>query len=93
MFGNNQKGLVRGLIYCIQFSDDPVDGVDHVFKVVVDRRAMDASRAQYAAAVDAALSSNEPLSQLIPQPHSEAVIRAFLAAVQRRFADESPQTV
>jgi hypothetical protein len=91
MFSNNQKGLIRGLIYCIQFSNDPVNGVDHVFKVVVDRRAMDASREEYAAAVDAALSSDEPLSQLIPQPHSEAVIRAFLAAVQKRFADEPSQ--
>jgi hypothetical protein len=88
MFANDQKGLIRGLIYPIQFSRDPVDGVDHVLKVVVDRRAMGASRGDYAAAVDAALSSDEPLSLLIPQPHSEAVIRAFLAELQRRFADE-----
>ena len=92
MFSNNQKGLVRGLIYGIQFDPDPIDGVDRILRLVVDRQAMGATRGDFAAAVDAALSSDEPLAQLIPQYHPESVIRAFLTEMQRRLADP-PQTV
>lgn len=87
MFSNAHKGLVRGLIYPIQFDPDPVDGVDRVLEVVVGRQAMGATREDFAAAVDAALSSDEPLAPLIPQPHSESVIRAYLTELQRRLAD------
>jgi len=92
MFSDNQKGLVRGLIYGIQFDPDPIDGVDRILRVVVDRQAMGATRGDFAAAVDAALSSDEPLAKLIPQYHPESVIRAFLTEMQRRLADP-PQTV
>jgi hypothetical protein len=81
-----QKGLIRGLIYPIQFENDPLDGVDRVLKVVVDARALDATPEQYASAVRAALDSDEPLAQLIPQPHPESVIRTFLVEVQKRLA-------
>jgi hypothetical protein len=81
------KGRIRALIYPVQFERNPVDGLDRVLEVVVDRRALGASREDYAAAVDAALASDEPLSRLIPQPHSEAVIRAFLAELRTRLTD------
>ena len=86
MFANEQKGLIRALIYPIQFARDPIDGIDHVLKIIVDERALGASRQDYAAAIEAALSSGEPLSQLIPQPHSESTIRAYLSAFQTRLA-------
>ena len=92
MFSNAWKGLVRGLIYPIQFDRDPVDGVDRVLEIVVGRRAMGATREDFSAAVDAALSSDESLAQLIPQPHSEAVIRAYLSELRKRLANEPPQT-
>ena len=86
MFRNDQKGLIRALIYPIQFARDPIDGIDHVLKIIVDERALGASRSDYADAVDAALISDEALSQLIPQPHSEATIRAYLSALRTRLA-------
>jgi hypothetical protein len=86
MFGNAQKGLISGLIYPVQFERDPIDGVDRAIEVVVDRQAMGATRTEFAAAVDAALSSDETLSQLIPQPHPEPVIRAYLAELRKRLA-------
>lgn len=76
------KGFISGLLYPIQFERDPADGIDRVLEMVVDRRAMNGTPEEYAAAVDAALQSDEQLAKLIPQPHSEAVIRAFLTALR-----------
>jgi hypothetical protein len=79
------KGLISALLYPIQFERDPVDGIDRVLQVIVRARALDGSPEQYAAAVDAALRSDESLSQLIPQPHSEPVIRTYLAVLRPRL--------
>jgi hypothetical protein len=85
MLTNSQRGLISGLIYPVQFERDPLDGVDRALEVVVDRRAMGAEREDFAAAVDAALGSDESLAAFIPQQHSEAVIRAYLAELRRRL--------
>jgi hypothetical protein len=86
MLSNRHKGLIRGLIYPVQFDPDPVDGVDRVLELVVYRRALDAGPDEYSAAIAAALQSDEQLAPLIPQPHSEPVIRAYLTALQQRLA-------
>jgi hypothetical protein len=82
---NRFKGLIRGLIYPIQFESDPVNGVDRVLRLVVSGRALNAGPGEYLAAVQAALRSDECLSALIPQPHSEAVIRAYLTEIEKRI--------
>jgi hypothetical protein len=79
------KGLIRGLIYPIQFEPNPDNGVERVLDQIVYARAMNASPEEYLAAVQAALRSDERLSELIPQRHSEPVIRAFLAKIQVRI--------
>jgi hypothetical protein len=40
------------------------------------------------AAIDAGLASHAKLSELIPQSHSEAVIRGFLSALRMRLEIE-----
>jgi hypothetical protein len=72
---------LRVLIYPIQFEKDPLDGVDRVLTQIADR-----DPAEFAAAIDAGLQSNEMLSQVLPQPHPEPVIRAYLAEIRRRLA-------
>jgi hypothetical protein len=79
------KHYVRALIYPIQFEADPVQGVDHVIKLVVRGGALGGSAAVYLASVRVALASSIRLSALIPQDHSEAEIRRFLAEVERRL--------
>jgi hypothetical protein len=79
------KGLVRGLIYPIQFDENPVSGVDRVLSQVVHAKAMNAEPEEYLAAVQGALRSDERLAELIPQGHSEPVIRAYLAEIQKRL--------
>ena len=87
MLDVRQKGLIRGLIYPIQFDENPVDGVDRVLKLVVGTQALGAMAEQYARAIEAALQSDERLALLIPQPHPESVIRTYLADVRRSLAD------
>lgn len=84
-----QQGLLRGLIYPIQFDQDPITGINRVLDQVVHARAMNAGQADYLAAVRAGLRSTEKLSELIPQGHSESVIRAYLAAIEKRLENES----
>ena len=74
------SGLIRGLIYPVQFDDDPRTGIDRVLQLVVGRRALDASPEEYLAAIREALASNDNLADLIPQDHPEEVIRVFLTA-------------
>ena len=88
MFDDRQKPLIRALIYPVQFERNPVDGIDHALEVVVRIRALGGSPDQYAAAVRAALRSDEPLAQLIPQRHSESVIRTYLAELGKRLPDD-----
>jgi len=85
MLDDTFKGLIRALIYPVQFDQDPVDDVDRVVELIVRSRALGASADEYSAAVRAALQSDESLASLIPQGHSESVIRAYLAEVQRRL--------
>jgi hypothetical protein len=87
------KGLIRALIYVVQFDESPIDSIDRVFERVIVGRAMHASPEEYLAAIDSALKSTEQLSQLIPQDHPEVVIRSYLAGVQRRIEEtsEKPQ--
>jgi len=74
---NIHKGRLRVLIYPIQFEKNPVDGIDRVMLQISGENP-----AEYVAAVDAGLQSDELLSELIPQPHSESVIRAYLAELR-----------
>lgn len=85
MLDNRFKSLLRGLIYPVQFEEKPTDGVDRVLGQVVFAKGMNATPGEYLAAVEAGLQSNERLSGLIPQKHSEPDIRAYLAEIQKRL--------
>jgi hypothetical protein len=79
------EGLVRILVYAVQFEDDPLDGVGRVLEGIVDGGWLDGTPTEYLAATRAALASDEKLSDLVPQDHSEEVIRRFLAEIARRL--------
>lgn len=78
---------IRALIYGIQFDKNPLDGVDRILRDVVLAGALSATPAQYLASIQRALAGNTPLAGLIPQGHSEEVIREFLAEMERRIQD------
>jgi hypothetical protein len=83
--------ILRALIYPIQFDPQPVEGIDRVLKMVVFADHLKLQVPDVIAAIDAGLASNVSLSELIPQGHSEAVIRSFLAAVRTRLESETPR--
>jgi hypothetical protein len=83
-------GILRMLIYPIQFDREPVEGIDRVLKMVVFADHLKLKVPDVIAAIDAGLASNASLSELIPQRHTEAVIRSYLAAVRTRLGSETP---
>lgn len=85
---DNWKGLMRGLLYGIIFKANPLDAVDRTIWDTIDGHALGASPQEYLDAIVIALESNEALAELLPQDHSEQVIRSFLAEVQRRLEVE-----
>lgn len=85
MLDQRFKSLLRGLIYPVQFDETPTDGIDRVLGQVVFAKAMNAAPAEYLAAVQAGLASDEQLSRLIPQKHPEPVIRTYLSEIQKRL--------
>jgi hypothetical protein len=82
-------GLIRAVIYPVQFDRDPRDGIDRVLRLVIERQALDASPAEYFAAIRQALVSDEALDRLIPQDHPDSVIRSYLTelavAIEERW--------
>jgi hypothetical protein len=81
-------GILRMLIYPIQFEADPLNGLERVVAQVVFAEHLRLPLPDVIAAIDAGLASHAKLSDLIPQGHSEAVIRGFLSALRIRLEIE-----
>ena len=82
MLDDRSRSLVRALLYPVQFEQEPEAGLARTFKRVIAAHALNASEDEYLAAITAALESDEPLSELIPQSRSEETVRAYLAFMQ-----------
>jgi hypothetical protein len=80
--------ILRMLIYPIQFEADPLNGIDRVVAQVVFADHSRLPLPDVIAAIDAGLASDAKLSGLIPQSHSEVVIRRFLSALRMRLETE-----
>ena len=84
-FDLRKTAVLSMLIYPIQFDANPVNGIDRVLKVSVFADHIKLQVPDFIAAIDAGLASTARLSELIPQSHSEMVIREFLSAVRTRL--------
>jgi hypothetical protein len=84
---NSWQGAIRALIYVIQFSDDPTQSqtIDHAMRVVVASGALGLTPIEYREAIVSALASNELVSELILQDHSEETLRRYLELVLERL--------
>jgi hypothetical protein len=87
-FDPQAAAILRMLIYPIQFDADPLKGIDRVVSQVVFAEHLKLTLPQVIAAIDAGLVSRASLSELIPQRHSESVIRGFLSAMRMRLEIE-----
>jgi hypothetical protein len=80
-----KAAILRMLIYPIQFDSDPLKGIERVVDQVVFAKHLKLRLTDVIAAIGAGLASDAMLSELIPQRHSEVVIRGFLAAMRLRL--------
>ena len=87
-FNLQRAAILRMLIYPVQFEANPSDGIEHVIAQVVFADHLKLSLPDVLAAIDAGLASHSKLSELIPQSHSEVVIRGFLSALRMRLEIE-----
>jgi hypothetical protein len=80
-------GLIRALLYGVQFEANLLDGVDRTLRNVAARGALGATPGEYLDAVTAALASDIVLSKLLPLAlgHTEAQVREYLAEIARRL--------
>lgn len=78
MIGDKDRQYLMALIYPVQFEMDPGDAIDRVLKTLSPDRF---PPADLASAIRAALASDADLAALIPQPHSDAVLRAYLRKI------------
>jgi len=91
MRGSARDALLRVLIYPIQFDKKPSDAVERVIRDVIPNNGVSGSAEDYLEAIRSALGGTELLSKLLPQPHSEAVVRAYLAKIERRLSERRPR--
>jgi redox-regulated HSP33 family molecular chaperone len=89
MLDSRSRSLIRALLYPVQFEREPEAGVARTFKRVVAAHALNASEYEYLAAIIAALESDEPLSELVPQSRPEETVRAYLASMQNEIIRSS----
>jgi uncharacterized RDD family membrane protein YckC len=77
-------GILRMLIYPVQFDPNPSESVERAFRIM-SRDAAEYIPDKFIGAIDLGLQSDAKLSELIPQSHSETVIREYLAAMRDRL--------
>jgi hypothetical protein len=86
------KVCIRLVLYCILYSPDPSDAKVIEHNIYLIQRGDDPfTVAEYTAAIREALDSETQLSLLLPQPHSEDVIRSFLSKLLDRLTAAEQQ--
>ena len=77
------------LMYPIIFAKNPSDHAERAIEAMFVGRERETAHSlqAYLDAVQGALASRGNLSELLPQPHSDAVIRAYLAEVQHKLEE------
>lgn len=92
MLDNRSKGLIRALLYPIQFEQQPEAGIKRVFEQVIAANALGASEEDYRNAIALALGSDDRLSALIPQRLGEKKVRNYLSAMQQAMMQTAART-
>ena len=78
------EGYVRTLLYPVIFESDPSTAVERVVDMVRADTQMIPTR--FAGAVRAALASDARLADVIPETHSEEIVRKYLVLVEARLS-------
>ena len=76
------KPFIRVLIYPIQFDSSPKEVIAKALRQTVETEDWRDSLESFLESIDASLASDQDLSVLIPQQHSDQVIREYLVALK-----------
>jgi len=79
--------FINRLIYGVQYSSDPLTDVERIKQLLL--KQSDITIEEYVSAIRMALNSEmQIVSFIIPQPHTEEVIRSFLTKMLEGLTDE-----
>ena len=84
-FTPKDAGVIRSLIYPVQFESSPLSAVDRVLSRVIGAGQDRLSASACIESITGALESDDELSKLIPQDHSEETIRSYLKEILSRL--------
>ncbi len=88
------QGLVNAVLYTVQFERIlDAETADRVAHILVEEPLLRMTPEQEHTALREALSSGEPLTGGIPQPHGEEAVRRFTTAVLSRMDTLRPWPV
>jgi hypothetical protein len=85
MIDNQTKARILALLYPVQFEEQPVQGIDRVIRMVVNREALQSSETDYVKAITSALDSTDTLSTILPSRHDEETVRNYLRALKEKL--------
>lgn len=79
------EGVVRMVLYPVIFEKDPLQAVDRVVDALQHKTLAKVTVDETLAALQQALQSPMPLAALLPQNHTEEMVRLYLAEVRQRL--------
>ena len=87
MLTQREKGLIRALLYPVQFDRNPgdTDNVERVLRLVIQKGSLNADEEEYLSAIKNGLSSKEKLTALVPGMKGECKVRDFLRRVEEEL--------
>ncbi len=89
MLTKREKGLIRALMYPVQFDENPAESIGRVLRYVVQERSLNADAEEYSSAIKSALGNEEELADILPDTQEGSVVRNYLEQVQAHLVAQS----
>lgn len=79
------KAVIIGIEYLLMFKKTPSDYVDTMHDAILKRRGISFSREEVLEAISILKSTDIDISTLLPQPHSNKVLRDFFYKFEEKL--------
>ena len=76
------ESIIVGIEYLLQFKKNPMDWIEKMRDAVILKRGLSFEIEETLEAIHQASKSSVDLSKLLPQPHSDRVLRDFFTALE-----------
>ncbi|MBI3899002.1 MAG: hypothetical protein HY308_12005 [Gammaproteobacteria bacterium] len=87
------KFIIVGLEYLLQFQKQPMEYVDIMCDAIIQKRGMSFSVPETLAALSDVKKADVDIATLLPQPHSEATLREFFAALEAKLIETNSSSL